>query len=417
MSTGQPTPSRKSRWKFSPRTVSLLIVILVFLAVVYVQQLGWLQFLEFKVYDFLIRQQPKAATSDPIVLVEMTEDDIHSPSLDYPVHDDKLAQLLRNLVTARPAAIGLDIWRDIPVPKNGTGLDQFNEVLQAHSNIVAIFTLAGINPPAILGSNPDRIAFNDNCVLDVEVDHTAPKIRRSMLYGQKGDETQTFEALPLRLALLYLEPRGIRIEPDPDNSLLLRLGKAHLRAFQPSDGAYVRADTRGWQILIDFKCPDRFTRFSFGQVLAGSVSPEQIRDKIVLIGMNASSVSDEHATPIYRNHRGVEILAAMVNQLLRMALNGERSLQFWPDWIEHAWTLLWCGLGGVIGYCVSSPWRLGLTGAISLIGLAIAVWQAFVAGWWLPLIVPALGFVPATALVVYYVSFQERRDYWSSHSG
>ena len=56
-----------------------------------------LQFLEFHAYDFFIRHQPKAATSDPIVLVEMTEADIHSPALDYPIYDDKLAELLSML--------------------------------------------------------------------------------------------------------------------------------------------------------------------------------------------------------------------------------------------------------------------------------------------------------------------------------
>jgi adenylate cyclase len=388
--------------------VSLLVVVLVFLAVVFVEQLGWLQFLEFKTYDFLIRQQPRAANSEPVVLVEMTEGDIHSPSLDYPIHDDKLAQLLRNLAAAQPAAIGLDIWRDIPVPKNGSGLARFNEVLQTHSNIVAIFTLAGIAAPAVLGSNPDRIAFNDNLLADVDVDHTVPKVRRTMLFAQKGGEGQTFEAFPLRLTLLYLAPRGIQIAADPADSNVIRLGKARLRAFQANDGAYVRADPGGWQILIDFKCPDQFTRFSFSQVLAGDIPPEKIRGKIVLIGMNAPSVSDEHPTPIYRNHRGVEVHAVIVNQLLRMALNGEPQLQFCANWMEKIWTLLWCGLGGLIGYCVRSPWRLGLMAGICLLGLAGVVWQAFVAGWWLPSITPALGFVPAAALVVSYVSFQER---------
>ena len=73
----------------------------------------------------------------------MTEADIHSPALDYPIHDDKLAELLRKLEADQPAVIGLDIWRDIPVPKSGVGLQEFNQVLQAHSNIVAIFTLGG----------------------------------------------------------------------------------------------------------------------------------------------------------------------------------------------------------------------------------------------------------------------------------
>src|SRR5437762_3895599 len=120
-----------------------------------VLHLGWLQFLEFEAYDLFIRHQPRAASSAPIVLVEMTEADIHDPSLDWPIYDDKLAELLRRLEADGPAVIGLDIWRDLPVPKrNDAGIAQFNEVLQTHSNIVAIFTRdTHIAPPAVLKSN------------------------------------------------------------------------------------------------------------------------------------------------------------------------------------------------------------------------------------------------------------------------
>src|SRR6266576_538471 len=134
------------KWKFSPRVVSLLIVLFVYCCALIVRHHGWLQFLEFQAYDFFIRHQTKAATSDPIVLVEMTEADIHSPSLDWPIYDDKLAALLRNLETDHPAVIGLDIWRDIPVPKRGHLLHEFNDVLLSHSNIVAIFTLGDREP-------------------------------------------------------------------------------------------------------------------------------------------------------------------------------------------------------------------------------------------------------------------------------
>src|SRR6266540_5550229 len=144
------------KWKSSPRVVSLLIVLFVFCFTLIVRRFGWLQFLEFQAFDFFIRHQPKAATSDPIVLVEMTEADIHSPSLDWPIYDDKMAALLRNLEADQPAVIGLDIWRDNPVPKNGVGIQEFNQVLQAHSNIIAIFTrsnalqgIKGIAPPEV----------------------------------------------------------------------------------------------------------------------------------------------------------------------------------------------------------------------------------------------------------------------------
>src|SRR6266567_6413072 len=155
MSAGTRAVKWFFKWKSSPLVVSLLIVLFVFCCTLIVRHLGWLQSLEFQAYDFFIRHQPKSTTSDPIVLVEMTEADIHNSSLDWPIYDDKMAALLSILEADQPAVIGLDIWRDIPVPKSGAGLPEFNQVLQANSNIIAIFTrnkigLPGIAPPEVL---------------------------------------------------------------------------------------------------------------------------------------------------------------------------------------------------------------------------------------------------------------------------
>src|SRR5262245_8865960 len=109
MNAGKPDGRRFSWWKASPKHVSLLIVVIAFLTTLGIRHLGLLQFLEFYAYDFFIRHQQRTTTSGPIVLVEMTEADIHSPSLDYPIYDEKLAELLRVLLKQEPVVIGLDI--------------------------------------------------------------------------------------------------------------------------------------------------------------------------------------------------------------------------------------------------------------------------------------------------------------------
>jgi len=410
MSAAPPAVKRLLKGRLSPHEVGVLIALFVFACTLTVRHLGWLQFLEFQAYDFFIRHQPKAPTSDPIVLVEMTEADIHSPSLDYPIYDDKLAELLSKLEADHPAVIGLDIWRDIPVPKSGTGLPQLNQVLESNSNIVAIFTLGGIAPPPILKSNPDRIAFNDNFPPDVEVNPTIPKVRRSMLFGDSASG-QSFYSLPFRLAMLFLEGKGVVPELDPADAKSLRLGKARLRAFQANDGAYVRADAHGWQILLDFKCPDDFDRYSVSDALSGQIIPAgSLRDKIVLIGINTPSVSDERVTPIRRDHRGIEVQALTVNQLLRQAVGGEKSLQSWNDWMEDGWILVWCAVGGAIGFWVRSPWRFTPLAVACPLGLAAIAGLAFAGGQWIPVVAPIVAFVPAVTLVTSYVSFQEKKQ-------
>lgn len=407
MSAARSSPSKSAKWKLSVRNVNLLLVLLAFLCTLFMQRRGWLQFLEFQVYDFSIRHETKAASTGPIMLVEMTEADIHSPSLDWPIYDNKLAELFHTLEAGRPAVIGLDIWRDIPVPKNGVGIHELNRELQADSNIVAIFTLSShIPPPAILASNSDRIAFNDNFIIDDTVESTTPKVRRSALYVNPPSG-ESFYAFPFRLATMYLEEKGIELQPDPNDAKGFLLGKARFRPFQPNDGAYVGAKTGEFQMLLDFKSPTNFTRYSFSEALSGKIPPETLRDKIVLVGINTQSVFDERVTPINRNHRGIDLQAMTINQLLRMALDGEKPRQFWGNWLEDAWLALWCFVGGAIGFWVRSSWRFAGVTIVSLAVLAGSVWLAFSHGWWIPSVTPFLGFVIATGLVVPYVSAHE----------
>jgi adenylate cyclase len=147
---------------------------------------------------------------------------------------------------------------------------------------------------------------------------------------------------------------------------------------------------------------------------------------VVLVGMTASSVKDYLTTPIPADTPqrrdperlkpqsvpwfGVDIHAAAVDQLLRMALKGDRPTRFWPDWGEALWVLLWALLGGGLGLWFRSPWKLlpcALLGA-GLLFLIVAL--AFRADWWLPF-VPSLGaWTLAAFAVTSYVTYLERAD-------
>jgi adenylate cyclase len=407
MTAGESKTQRPSRWKLSTGKASLLIVLGTFCCVILVRQLGWLQFLEFQSYDFFIQRQVPAATSDPIVLVEMTESDIQDATLDYPIHDSKLAEVLRILQAGGPAAIGLDIWRDIPVPKNGSGLPDLNTVLRTNENICAIFTLAGIRPPPELGFNPGRIAFNDNFPPDIGVDKTVPKVRRAMLYGSQAidGKQENFVSLPFWLAVSFLEKKGIEVSGDETS---LQLGKLRLRNLRSNEGAYVGADVSGFQMLIDFKCPPNFKRFSIIETLNGKIPPGALSNRIVIVGINAPSVSDERVTPVLHNHRGPELQAAVVNQLLRMASEGEEPIKAMSEWQEHLWLLFWCLVGGLIGYRVHSPWKFVFDSAFCFFVIATVAWLAFFRGWWIPLVAPALAYLPAAVLVTAYITAHER---------
>ncbi|HSU52930.1 MAG TPA: adenylate/guanylate cyclase domain-containing protein, partial [Candidatus Dormibacteraeota bacterium] len=191
---------------------------------------------------------------------------------------------------------------------------------------------------------------------------------------------------------------------------VIELGKAQLRVLRPNDGPYAGADMSGHQMLLDFKHPSGFTRYSVSDALAGRIPEGKLRGKIVLVAMNTPSVSDELSTPIAYNHLGVERQSLAILQLLREALEGEKPLRFWPNWGKDMWMLVWCILGGAIGYGIRSPWRFVAALLAGLLALAVIAWQSFEAGWWIPLMYPAAAFLPAAALLTSYISFQEHRN-------
>ena len=294
------------------------------------------------------------------------------------------------------------------MPKSGANLKQFNDVLLAHTNLVGIFTLGGIAPPAALMPYPDRLGFNDNFPVDDRVENTTPKVRRSMLYS-RAESGQRLDAFPFRVACVYLAQRGIEPRFDAAEPNVFRLGQARVRGLRPDDGPYVDADTAGMQMLLDFKHPNGFTRYSVSDVLAGRVPKDSLRDKIVLVGMNTPSVSDERVTPIRYSHRGIELQSLTILQLLRAALTGEQALRFWPGWRQDGWMLGWCLLGGAIGFQLRSPLRFVAAIGLGLLALGWIAWHSFLAGWWIPLMAPTAAALPAAALLTSYISFQEHR--------
>jgi adenylate cyclase len=138
----------------------------VFVLIAGAREFGLFQSTEFLAYDKFLSWRAGADTTDQrIVLVEITENDIHR--YDFPIPDNLLAKLLETIASAKPIAIGLDLYRDVAVPRDGSQLAELNRVFQENQNIVGIFKFgdAGhaikIPPAPALASTPERYGFND----------------------------------------------------------------------------------------------------------------------------------------------------------------------------------------------------------------------------------------------------------------
>ena len=385
--------------------MNLLAGLLVALFVLGLRETGLLEPLELKLYDSLIRSRPESVGPDPrLALIAITEEDIDNQGGQYPISDATLVMALDLLIQHHPRAIGLDIYRNYQVPP---GRREELEVLLAKNRHIITVTrvggghVRGVPPPPIL-EGTEQVGFSDVLVDDDGI------IRRALLYQES--DGQVVSAFGMRLAQLYLKAEGISPQPDPSDPEKLRLGLTTLEPFQASDGGYIRADARGYQILLDFKGGGAEpATFSLTALLSGQVAPDVIMDKVVLIGVRADSVPDDIYTP-YGYMRGVTLHGQVVSQLLRAALDGDAPIATASELQEILYTLLWGLLGGALGSWGRSSGRfaLGIGGGLVLLGLTafFAFWQ----DWWIPSVPPALAWVLSASLVTASALNQERKE-------
>jgi adenylate cyclase len=312
---------------------------------------------ELAIYDRFLRVRAPSAEgqADPrVLIVTITERDIQEQGA-WPLPDGVLARTINTLLRLRPRAIGLDIYRDVPIAPGTAELDY---LLSGDFPVVVVTKFgeggsSGVAPPAAT-KGTEKIGFND-----VVVD-SGGIVRRGLLFIDDG-QTALY-SFPLRLALLHLAPDKIGLGADPRDESIVQLGHTSIPPLGANDGPYVGLDARGYQFFVDYREGARsFQRTTLSAVLQGEVTREQVQDRVVLIGVTAESVKDDFYTPISAGRRpkqhvpGVEVHGSLVSQLLRIATSGDRPLWSPPLWITWVWVLLW----SLALSSASEPSRLG----------------------------------------------------------
>jgi CHASE2 domain-containing sensor protein len=357
--------------------------------------LGLFQGLELKMLDTLLRWRPAEATDERILIVGVTEDDIQRLGT-YPVPDGVLANLIRALEAHQPRAIGIDIYRDLPVEP---GHQTLVETLTTRPQVIAIEYILNHPPIAAPAYLPDQqVGFVD---FPVDADGF---VRRALLGFRNTDGAYRF-SLALKLAEIYLQSEGLTLENGLQDPAAMRFGTTEFSRVPPNTGGYIKADTGGHQILLNVRGgATPFRRVSLTEVLDNQVNPDWIQDAMVLVGITASSARDVLNSAAVRSGGpqvyGVEMHAHVTSQLVSTVMDNRAPLRTWPDGVEYLWIVLWGGLGIVLIRRIKSPSRYLLV--IGLVGLGIAAvsygWLVL-GGWWIPL-VPALLAFTVNGLVI-----------------
>lgn len=223
-------------------------------------------------------------------------------------------------------------------------------------------------PPSLHADLIDRLSAAQpaSILLDVIFSDPADPLQEKRLADAVCNAGNVLLPLGRDDSASYSPPRGqmrpllkcakgvghINVEADSDGvmrSLYLREGPPNATApqlawlaftmsGQPSEmpGEPVDSNSQDWHreyaVRIPYIAPDsHFPSVSYVSVLRGEVSPERLRNRLILVGAPASGMGDRYVTPLspmVGTTAGVEIQANVLNGLLQ-----GRSIVDLPDWV------------------------------------------------------------------------------------
>jgi CHASE2 domain-containing sensor protein len=408
---------RKPKNTLLPAVINFAMIVILLT----VTWLGLFQALSLKALDLFFKLKPNESPDNRIALVKITEDDI-AQFQNYPFTESQWTEVLERILSASPAAIGFDIFRDYPFPKGDNSL---NDLLKREKRIFGITALDPDHstsikgPPALAGSG--RIG-------DVSIWFDPDQILRRVHLWAFPKTHPDIPNISLQLVYRYLKEK-YSIEPTSDNRGNLRLGKVSIVRNPPNFGDYRTVGGGGYQLAINWRKPlANFPAFTISRVLTSDFDRSVFKGKIVLVGVGREtfSVKDVFPSPLGAVS-GIEFQAQVVSSLLGAVLDGRPLTQSWTEPQEVLWFVLWSGgFGGFF-------WRLAarrsfvlfssslILGSITfLVASLVFLWgYAYLdflwRGYWIPIVplsiaLPSL-YIVNSALLYILRSRSERERY------
>ena len=382
-----PNWSRLARLHRSAPLRAFLGANLIAVVVILIRAQGWLQPVELVIYDALRVAWAGNQPSSRILLVGASEPDIGHYS--WPLRDGDLADLLERIASWKPRMIGVDIYRDFPRPP---GTERLDATLAQHPEIIWVFKLRDANHPEI--PPPQPLVGTDREVLADTISDPGRVVRRGLLFADDGKDQ--YAAMGMALALGYLAPEGIGLQPGPDDSL--QLGKAVIAPLDDTRGPYIQVDSRGYQTLMDYRGgAEPFPLKSVADIMNGEGMAGLVRGRAVIVGVAAESVQDYFETPFSTGFNtadpiyGITIHAHIADQLIRQALDGTPSLYGLSRPLENVWIWVWALAGLGLGLAIRSTLPAVGGGFAGVLVIGGIVYAAFGRALLLPALPAALA--------------------------
>jgi adenylate cyclase len=386
---------------------ALVVASSVALLLVPLREAGWLQGLELSSYDTLVTFFAGSEESDRVVLVVTTEADINR--LGYPIRDNYLAAVLAAVFAGGPKVVGVDLYRDLPMPP---GNETLQSIQRSQDNLYWVFKLPDVGntgvppPPALRGTGRE--------VLSDQVTDAGGVVRRALLLAWDERTNHDRPAMGVSLAESYTGQRLHVVDGD------LALGRGRIPLLDQPYGPYGKVDAAGYQMLFDYRGGyRRFREISFSEILGRPDLAATLRGRIVLVGTAAPlSVKDSFATPFSTGWGGegplvgIALHAHTADQLIRIANGESRNPVPLPRLIDNV--AIWAGAmaGAVLAVLV---WRVIVVLLALLLGLGLVAgataWGFGSAGLLLPGVPVSLAWVLSAAgcnFVMHSAGLRER---------
>lgn len=321
-------------------------------------------------FDQYQRRYPRIPATQPVTVVDIDEETLATVG-QWPWPRNRLADLINAIAALKPLAIGLDIYMPEPdqtspdkvaanLPKTAADLAAGLRALPSHE---AILAQSLHDAPSILGA----------AALDHDTFAASTDLRSAPILVHGSDPLEHVQRFDYVLASLpelqeaahgqamlsvSLEQGVVRHIPlimGLRNKLVPSLPMEMLRLATDSAAIDVYSDRSGVQAVgvADVQVPtqpdgDIWLHFasirstlnryvSARDVLQGTVDPNRIRGKLILVGLTGTGVTDMRTTPLGELVPGIEIQA----QTIEAIVDG-RFLRRppWLKWAESAFILL-----------------------------------------------------------------------------
>ncbi len=333
----------------SSRVIALIL--LAAIIVLRIEDVRPLELLRLEAFDTLQRMAPRTLASGAVAIVDVDEASLASHG-QWPWSRRTIADLVGRLDAAGARAIGFDILFAEPdrlsppaYGLHGTDLpDALRAILLSLPDTDNHLATAIEAAPVILG----RAMTNDAQVA------TGPHSDRQTPMAVFGEDPApflyTYANLLPNLEVLEQAAHGLgtfTLTPEPDGLVrrvpaILRVGDSvypslalemlrvatgmdYFEVHSNRQGAGVEAISVGnhriptdgaGRIWLRYAEPTPEIYLSAGDVLNGTVAPEAVAGKLVIVGTSATGLRDLRATPLSESVAGVEIHAQLIDSVL-----------------------------------------------------------------------------------------------------